>query len=174
VDGGTLSGCCRCGDDGICASLCKCTSPDTPIATPNGNRPIVELKVGDLVLSIHRGRVVAVPVRELRRTPVSDHRVVEVALRDGTMLHISAAHPTADGRAFGSLRAGDWLGGREVASTVIVPYVHEATYDILPDSDTGTYFAGGALIGSTLAKPARGMRTVEACTMPRSMDENVE
>ena len=26
------------------------------------------------------------------------------------------------------------------------------TYDILPDSDSGTYFAGGTLIGSTLCK----------------------
>lgn len=32
----------------------------------------------------------------------------------------------------------------------MIPYGHEHTYDILPDSDTGTYVAGGVLIGSTL------------------------
>lgn len=98
---------------------------------------------------------------------MTGHRVIEVALRDGATLHISAAHPTADGRTFGQLRAGDWLGGREVTSTAVVPYAHDATYDILPDSDTGTYFAGGALIGSTLAKPARPARhDNQACTLP--------
>lgn len=30
-------------------------------------------------------------------------------------------------------------------------YRHAFTYDILPASDTGAYFAGGALVGSTLA-----------------------
>jgi hypothetical protein len=42
---------------------------------------------------------------------------------------------------------------RVVASSV-VPYEHPFTYDILPDSDTGAYFAGGLLIGSTLADEA--------------------
>jgi hypothetical protein len=31
-----------------------------------------------------------------------------------------------------------------------VPYEHPFTYDILPASSTGTYIAGGKLIGSTL------------------------
>src|SRR5262249_18017295 len=41
---------------------CVCASPDTPIATPQGNRPIAELAVGDLVYSVDRDAVVAVPV----------------------------------------------------------------------------------------------------------------
>jgi hypothetical protein len=32
----------------------------------------------------------------------------------------------------------------------IVPYGHPYTYDILPASKSGTYFAAGVLIGSTL------------------------
>ena len=35
----------------------------------------------------------------------------------------------------------------------VVPYAHDFTYDILPASDSGTYFAGGALVGSTLGAP---------------------
>jgi hypothetical protein len=149
-DSATLSGCCGCGDDGLCSSPCTCAAPDTPIATPMGDRPIASLSVGDLVISIDHGRRVSVPIREIHHTPVLHHQVIEVVLRDGPTLRISAGHPTADGRLFGGLHGGDWLGGREVSSTRVVPYPFDATYDILPDSDTGTYFAGGALIGSTL------------------------
>lgn len=118
-------------------------------------------------MSIDHGHLVAVPIRETHRTAVTNHRVIEIVLRGGATLHISAAHPTADGRFFGQLRAGDWLGGAEVVSAAIVPYAHDATYDILPGSDTGTYFAGGALIGSTLATSGRAAHHVdEACTLP--------
>jgi hypothetical protein len=120
-----------------------------------------------LVLSIDQGRVAPVPIRETHRTFVTNHRVIEVVLSDGATLRISAAHPTADGRSFGQLRTGDWLGGREVASVRVVPYAHDATYDILPDSDTGTYFAAGALIASTLQSPSPHAHAVaEACALP--------
>jgi hypothetical protein len=123
--------------------------------------------VGDLVLSIDRGRVTAVPIRETHRTPVANHRVIEVILRDGAILQISAAHPTADGRSFGELHAGDWIGGREVSTARVVPYTSDATYDILPDSDTGTYFAGGALIGSTLeGLGVHSRHFPETCSLP--------
>lgn len=63
---------------------------------------------------------------------------------------VSAGHPTADGRIFADLFAGTTLGGIEVVSVETQPYMRPFTCDILPASDTGTYFAGGALIGSTL------------------------
>jgi len=66
------------------------------------------------------------------------------------VLRISAKHPTADGRSFGDLQTGDWLGSLRVLSVKWVPYDGAFTYDILPDSDSGLYFAGGALIGSTI------------------------
>jgi hypothetical protein len=158
-----------CGSDGFCTSECVCASPDTPIATPTGDRPIASLSVGDLVFSIDHGQRAAVPIRETRRTPVTNHRVIEVVLGDGPILQISAAHPTADGRSFGQLHAGDWMGGRDVASARVVPYSPDATYDILPDSDTGTYFAGGALIGSTIGRAGTLARSLtEACTLPAS------
>jgi hypothetical protein len=170
ADGG-LSGCCACGNDGFCSSECLCASPDTPIATPSGDRPIATLSAGDLVFSVDHGRRVAVPIRETRRTPVANHRVVEVVLRGGATLRISAAHPTADGRIFGELREGDWLGGFEVTAARMVPYAYDATYDILPDSDTGTYFAGGALIGSTLTRhPQRPPGPPSPVAHPRPID----
>jgi hypothetical protein len=129
---------------------CVCAAPDTPIATPTGERPIVELRVGDLVYSVHHGAVVPVPVRQVNRAPVANHRVVHVTLEGGRTLDVSAPHPTGDGRTFGDLEAGSELGGVRVVSVLVVPYAEPFTYDILPDSETGVYFAAGAAIGSTL------------------------
>jgi hypothetical protein len=138
-----------------CAPLCKCTSPDTPIATPTGDRAIASLRVGDLVYSVDDGGVRAVPIARVNRIPVARHEIVRVTLANAAVLEISGTHPTADGRNFYSLHAGDELGHVAVISAERLPYPHPFTYDILPSSSTGTYFAGGALIGSTLAPPPR-------------------
>lgn len=128
-----------------------CAAPDTPIATPGGDRPIASLRVGDLVYSVDHDEIVAVPILEIGRTPVVGHHVVRVVLDSGAVLEISPGHPTADGRTFGDLAAGSRLDDQHgVVSAAIVPYDHDATYDILPASDTGTYYAAGTLIGSTL------------------------
>jgi hypothetical protein len=137
-----------------CSPLCICASPDTPIATPEGNRPIASLRVGDLVYSVDRNAVTAVPLLRTNRTAVSGHHVVRVALANGSVLEISAGHPTADGRTFEDLRAGGKLDSTPITSAEVVAYSYPFTYDILPASDSGTYFAGGALIGSTLKASA--------------------
>ena len=53
-------------------------------------------------------------------------------------------------RRFDTLSTGQRLGGAEIVSLETVPYDEPFTYDILPASDTGTYFVGGAWVGSTL------------------------
>jgi hypothetical protein len=130
---------------------CICASPDTPIATPEGARPIASLVPGDLVYSVAHGRVAPVPILEIRRVPAHHHAVARLVMESGVVLEISGVHPTADGRRIGDLHPGDELDGVGVREATVIPYAHDATYDILPDSDTGTYFAGGLLIGSTLA-----------------------
>jgi len=127
-----------------------CASPDTPIATPAGERPLADLRPGDLVYSVDGGAIRAVTVARVGRTAVVHHHVVRVTTADGRRLEISAGHPTADGRRFGDLRAGGTLDGHRLESVEVVPYQHGETYDILPASETGTYFAAGMLIGSTL------------------------
>jgi len=128
-----------------------CASPETPIATPDGERSMASLRVGDLVYSVDRNAIVVVPLLEVEHTSVARHRVVRVVLEDGRVLEISPAHPTADGRTFGDLLAGSKLDtAHAVHSAELVPYTYDATFDILPASSTGTYFAAGALIGSTL------------------------
>jgi hypothetical protein len=128
-----------------------CASPDTPIATPTGERPISELQAGELVYSVHGQAILAVPVLRVRRQQVWHHHVVQVRTQDGRTLEISAPHPTADGRRFGDLHAGDTLDGAQISGAQLVPYSYPYTYDILPASDTGTYFAAGKQIGSTLS-----------------------
>ncbi len=92
----------------------------------------------------------ASPYIATNRVPVSAHRVMRVSLATGVMLEISAGHPTADGRVFAQLGAGDLLGLTQIVSIEWVPYEHDFTYDILPGSETGVYFAGGVPVGSTL------------------------
>jgi hypothetical protein len=124
------------------------------VATPSGERPIASLQVGDLVYSVDRAGIVVVPLLRVASTPVRNHRVVRVLLNGDRVLEISPGHPTSDGRTFGDLGAGsnlDWQ--HTVISAELVPYRHEATYDVLPASSTGTYFAAGALVGSTLMAP---------------------
>ena len=131
---------------------CDCAAPTTPIATPVGDRPIADLKVGDLVYSIDRGSLAVVPIKLVHRQPVTgSHRVVELKLAHGATLRISPRHPTADGRSFADLAPGDLVDGVRVIGARLVDYDQPFTYDILPDSDSGTYFAGGTLIGSTLS-----------------------
>jgi hypothetical protein len=131
---------------------CMCASPETPIATPAGERPIAELRVGDLVYSVDGEAILAVPIARVNRTPVHGHRVLHVALSDGRSLEISGPHPLADGRPLEALAAGAELDGLEVLETRWVDYGHEYTYDILPASSTGTYFAAGLQLGSTLKR----------------------
>jgi hypothetical protein len=149
---------CSTPENGTCPTgcpACLCASPDTPIATPSGSRSIASLGVGDLVYSIDQGQLVTVPIVRTNRTAASHHVVQRVSLATGAILEISGGHPAADGRLFRSLHAGDALDGIAIESVSTVPYEHPYTHDILPDSDTGTYFAAGALIGSTLARDAR-------------------
>ena len=130
-----------------------CAAPDTPLATPSGERPIASLRVGDLVYSVDHDAIVAVPLLRAAHTPVAAHRVVRVVLADGAVLQMSPGHLTADGRPFGELSTGSALDAQHmVASTELVPYSYDATYDVLPASSTGTYFAAGALVRSTLRR----------------------
>jgi hypothetical protein len=155
--------------DGTCptgCAACACAAPTTPIATPSGDRPISELKVGDLVYSVDHGRLAVVPVASVHRQPVtSAHRMVELRLSHATLL-LSPGHPTADGRTFGALTAGDRLDGAPVLGAHLIPYGQPFTYDILPASDTGTYLAGGVLVGSTLAPARRGGEMSDATNEP--------
>lgn len=133
-----------------------CASPLTPIATPSGDRPIAELRVGDLVYSVEGAAIVAVPIARIASTRVFHHEVLKIALDDGATLEISAGHPLASGKPLSSLAEGSHIDEQHrVISIEQIPYTYDRTYDILPRSSSGTYFAAGALLGSTLFTPER-------------------
>jgi len=120
------------------------------IATPTGEVAIETLSPGDLVLSMHAGRLQAVPLRAVHRQAVHDHVVIVATLANGRQVAMSPRHPTADGHRFQDLVAGSMLGDERVVALKTVPYTGAYTYDLLPDSDSATYVAEGALVSSTL------------------------
>lgn len=151
---------------------CICASPDTPIATPEGDIPMHALAVGELVYSIDAGRIAAVPIAATNKVPVQDHHVVRLRLSTGAVLEISHNHPTADGRTIGDLRPGDRLADVEILTADLVPYTHDHTYDILPASDSGIYFAAGAPLGSTLNQAVTSNQRRDQ--RPKTRDERPE
>jgi hypothetical protein len=109
------------------------------------------------VYSVDDLAIVAVPIVAVHRQPAQGHAVPRIRLDDGHELEVSSGHPTADGRTFGDLAPGDRLGERTITGVTYAAYRHPFTYDILPNSSSGTYFAAGALIGSTLAPETRSI-----------------
>ncbi len=124
-----------------------CCSPDTRIRTTGVQKRIADIWEGEIVLS-DGGK--PVKVVKVSKTEVKNHKILKVLLNDATILEISPGHPTADGRKFKDLKMGDYIDGRMVVETKLIPYKYQYTHDILPDSKTGNYYANGVLIGSTL------------------------
>ena len=128
-----------------------CLAAGDRIATPNGEVPVAELRPGMLVWTIDAGRRVAAPISVVSHTPAPfGHRVIRVVLADGRAVVASPGHPTGDGRRIGELDPGDLLDGSRVMTMDLIPYVGD-TWDLLPLSSTGQYWADGVLLGSTLA-----------------------
>ncbi len=129
-----------------------CLSGDALIATADGPVRVRDLAEGALVWSLDaEGNRVLVPVVEVGSVPIpSWHEFVRLQLVDGREVVASAGHPTADGRRLGELEVGDELDGGRVLSVSTVPAHGSATYDLLPASPTGVYWANGVMLGSTL------------------------
>jgi hypothetical protein len=133
--------------------LCPiCLSENTGIDTPNGPVNIKNLKIGMTILTQDSyGNLQTGTILKTGRTLASpDHMMVHVVLSDKRELYVSPNHPTADGRFFGELLAGDALDGSKIKNVEQVPYNGTYTYDLLPSGQTGFYWANGILIESTL------------------------
>jgi len=128
-----------------------CLAATTRIATPDGAIPVSDLRAGMLVWTVDAGKRVAAPIAIVRHTPAPfGHRVIRIVLADGRAVVASPGHPTGDGRRVGELKSGDLLDGSRVVTMDVLPYTGD-TWDLLPRSSTGTYWADGVLLGSTLA-----------------------
>src|SRR6266513_1787182 len=128
-----------------------CLAATTRIATPDGAIPVSDLRAGMLVWTVYAGKRVAAPIAIFRHTTAPfGHRVIRVVLADGRAVVASPGHPTGDGRRMGELNPGDLLDGSRVVTMDFLPYTGD-TWDLLPRSTTGTYWADGVLLGSTLS-----------------------
>jgi hypothetical protein len=133
-----------------------CLAASTLIATPSGEVRVIDVKPGMLVWTESAdGTRVAAPVLEVGNTLVpAGHLMVRLKLADGRELLASPGHRTADGRPLGALAIGDRLDGSIVTLWAEVPYSGDRTYDLLPAGPTGTYWANGILLASTLSTVA--------------------
>ena len=131
-----------------------CLARGTRIASPHGFVGVEDVRVGMPVWSTDRsGDRISAVVIAVGHTPVPPtHRVVRLALADGRRVLVSPGHPTPDGGTVGGLRIGDPFEGTRIVSVERIPYGGGFTYDLLPSGPTGTYFANGVVLGSTLAR----------------------
>lgn len=132
-----------------------CLAAATMISTPSGAVRVPNVRAGMLVWTAARdGTRVAAAVLEVGSTPVpAGHLMVHLVMADGRNLLASPGHRTADGRALGTLAAGDQLDGSTVGVWELVPYAGDRTYDLLPAGPTATYWANGILLASTITRP---------------------
>jgi hypothetical protein len=130
-----------------------CLAAGTLISTPAGPVRVIDLQPGMLVWTASRdGRRVAAPVVEIGNMPVpAGHLMVRMRLADGREVLASPGHRTADGRPLGTLAVGDRVDGSAITLWTLVPYAGDRTYDLLPAGPTGTYWANGILLSSTLS-----------------------
>ncbi len=137
------------------APMCPiCLAASTLIETPSGPVAVTKVEVGMVVWTLGAdGGKVAVRVLAVGSTPVPPtHLMVHLRLADGRELWASPGHRTADGRQLGTLAIGDSVDGSRVIFWALEPYAGGSTYDLLPAGPTGTYWANGILLSSTLSQ----------------------
>jgi hypothetical protein len=129
-----------------------CLASNTNISTPDGYVNVKNIKVGMHVWSLDKkgGKVVSTVIKVSSTNVPKTHKVVHLVLSDGREVWASINHPTINGLSIGKLNVGDLYDGSRVKSVSIIPYWDNKTYDILPDSETGYYWANNILLGSTL------------------------
>jgi hypothetical protein len=132
----------------------KCLRRGTKIATPGGEVAIERLHAGDPVFTTDAaGERRATTVRIVSWTPASrEHRMLRVRFADGRTVVASPGHPTAEGSALGALSVGTALDNGRITSIETLSLDDDRTFDILPDGETGRYWADGVLLGTTLSR----------------------
>ncbi len=92
-------------------------------------------------------------IETVRVKVTAGQAIVHFLLQDGRELFVSPNHPLADGRTANKLSAGDFVDGSKVVIAKLVEYTDTETRDMLPSGGTGTYWANGIPLRSTLFSP---------------------
>jgi hypothetical protein len=131
---------------------CICLHPETMIATFDGEKEVRLIKEGDWVWSLNEcGEKELQPVLWVSQAQVpATHQLLKITLKDGRQMSVSPLHPDIKGKPLKNLTVGSFLNGSPIVSIDLIPANIPATWDILPAGTTGTYFANGIAIGSTL------------------------
>lgn len=135
---------------GITSNSCtKCLDASAPIATPDGPVAIDHLRVGDRIYVVRGGKRIVTTVAAMQRVPATN-QARRFVLADGRIVVGSAPHPLGDGRAFGTIAAGDLVDGARVERVELVPYRDGHAYDLLPAIDAA-YLVDGVPVRSTMS-----------------------
>ena len=131
-----------------------CLARGTLINTPAGPIPVEQIQPGMSVWTRDgEGKRIAVPVLKTSSTAVPDNfRILKITLADGRTVTASPGHPSAELRPLGSYHVGDFLDSSRIISIESVTYTGGRTFDLLPEGQTGLYWAGGILLASTLGR----------------------
>jgi hypothetical protein len=130
-----------------------CLSGNTYIDTPNGSVNVKDLKEGMAVWTSDKSgsRHAALILRTSKAEVPRDFQLVYIVLDDGRQLFASPGHPLADGRILDNIKEGDIVDDHTVVIARRIPYEGPYTYDILPSGETGSYWANGIPVRSSLA-----------------------
>jgi hypothetical protein len=128
-----------------------CLAATDRIATPTGSVPVTQIIPGMIVWTRDASgwRVAAPVIAVIHRQALLGQHMLRLTLSDGRVVEASPDHPTLTGRRVGDLTPGDPLDGSRVTTIEERPYAG-ATWDLLPAGSTGTYWANGVLLASTL------------------------
>jgi hypothetical protein len=129
-----------------------CLPDDARIATPSGAVAISKLAPGAIVWTIDdAGRRVATRVLHVASsaTPVG-HQLVVIELADGRRVRASPGHPASDGRALGTLAAGERLDGSVIVRVRRIPY-RGKTFDLVLENGRARYISDGVVLSSSLS-----------------------
>ncbi|GEM_PF-6874759 len=134
---------------------CKCLPASAQILTSLGNVPIDLLKKGDKVITVNlKGDKIEMPIKITNKVEViGKHNMVLIELKDGRKIQVTPGHPSVvDNKNLSDFVLGDKLDGSSIVKISEIAYAENFTYDILPEGETGFYWADGILIGSTLMR----------------------